>query len=142
MLLDSSLRYINGLSDNTRVITVEYTLIDKVNDSIELAQELVELLRDVPCKINLIPFNPFPQSDYRRPSNNRIKAFQRVLNEAGFVAPIRTTRGDDIDAACGQLAGMVVDRTRRSERHRQRWQSTNSDAHEQVVHIVGANSNA
>lgn len=142
MLLDSSLRYINGLSDNKRVITVEYTLIDKVNDSIELAQELVELLRDVPCKINLIPFNPFPQSDYRRPSNNRIKAFQRVLNEAGFVAPIRTTRGDDIDAACGQLAGMVVDRTRRSERHRQRWQSTNSDAHEQVVHIVGANSNA
>ncbi|NNC55797.1 MAG: 23S rRNA (adenine(2503)-C(2))-methyltransferase RlmN, partial [Pseudomonadales bacterium] len=78
----------------------------------------VGLLRDIPCKINLIPFNPFALSDYKRPSNNRIKAFQRVLNEAGFVAPIRTTRGADIDAACGQLAGEVLDRTRRSERYR------------------------
>ena len=118
MLLESSLRYIEGLSDNKRVITVEYTLIDKVNDDLAQARELVELLRDVPCKINLIPFNPFSLSDYRRPSNNRVKAFQRVLNEAGFIAPIRTTRGDDIDAACGQLVGQVMDRTRRSERYR------------------------
>lgn len=116
-LLDASLRYINGLSDNKRVVTIEYTLIDKVNDTLALAHDLVELLRDVPCKINLIPFNPFPGSGYRRPSNNRIKAFQKVLNEAGFVAPIRTTRGDDIDAACGQLVGRVEDRTRRSERY-------------------------
>lgn len=117
MLLDSSLRYINGLSDNKRVITIEYTLIDKVNDSLPLAYELAELLKDVPCKINLIPFNPFPLSDYRRPSNNRVKAFQKVLNEAGFVAPIRTTRGDDIDAACGQLVGQVADRTNRNARY-------------------------
>jgi 23S rRNA (adenine2503-C2)-methyltransferase len=132
MLLDSSLRYIKGLSDSKRVITIEYTLIDKVNDSLILAQELVELLRDVPCKINLIPFNPFPLSDYQRPSNNRIKAFQRVLNQAGFIAPVRTTRGDDIDAACGQLVGQVEDRTRRAERY-------SAAAKEQIdpVRIVG-----
>lgn len=132
MLLDSSLRYINGLSDSKRVITIEYTLIDKINDSLILAQELVELLRDVPCKINLIPFNPFPNSGYKRPSNNRIKAFQRVLNEAGFIAPVRTTRGDDIDAACGQLVGQVKDRTRRAERY-------SAAAAEQIdpVRIVG-----
>ncbi len=116
-LLQASLDYMNGLPDK-RVMTIEYTLIDRVNDTLELAAELVELLRDVPCKINLIPFNPFPQSDYRRPSNNRVKAFQRVLNEAGLIAPIRTTRGDDIDAACGQLVGQVQDRTKRSERYR------------------------
>ena len=131
MLLDASLRYINGLSDNKRVITIEYTLIDKVNDSLELAHELVALLKDVPCKINLIPFNPFPLSDYRRPSNNRVKAFQKVLNEAGFVAPIRTTRGDDIDAACGQLVGRVADRTKRSQRH------LNAQSAEQTVRIIG-----
>lgn len=116
-LLESSLRYINGLSDSKRVVTIEYTLIDRVNDTIDLAVELVELLRDIPCKINLIPFNPFPGSDYKRPSNNRIKAFQRILNEAGFIAPIRTTRGDDINAACGQLVGQVEDRTRRNARY-------------------------
>ncbi|HAW14121.1 MAG TPA: hypothetical protein DCW37_02780 [Cellvibrionales bacterium] len=133
MLLDSSLRYINGLSDNKRVITIEYTLIDKINDSQPLAHELVELLKDVPCKINLIPFNPFPLSDYQRPSNNRIKAFQRILNEAGFIAPIRTTRGDDIDAACGQLVGQVADRTRRNERYLNAQAVTD----EQTVRIVG-----
>ena len=133
MLLDSSLRYINGLSDNKRVITIEYTLIDKINDSQPLAHELVELLKDVPCKINLIPFNPFPLSDYQRPSNNRIKAFQRILNEAGFIAPIRTTRGDDIDAACGQLVGQVNDRTRRNERYLNAQAVTD----EQTVRIVG-----
>ncbi len=117
MLLESSLRYIAGLSDSKRVITIEYTLIDRVNDSLALAHELADLLKEVPCKINLIPFNPFSLSDYKRPSRNRIKAFQRVLNEAGFIAPVRTTRGDDIDAACGQLVGQVADRTRRSERY-------------------------
>ena len=120
MLLESSLRYINGLSDKKRVITIEYTLMDHVNDTLELANELALLLKNVPCKINLIPFNPFPHADYKRPSNNRIKAFQRVLNEAGFVAPIRTTRGEDIDAACGQLVGQVADKTRRAQRHQAR----------------------
>lgn len=141
MLLESSLRYINGLSDNKRVITIEYTLIDKVNDSLPLAYELVELLKDVPCKINLIPFNPFPLSDYRRPSNNRVKAFQKVLNEAGFIAPIRTTRGDDIDAACGQLVGQVVDRTRRNERymnaHINKQENTLGSADISPVRIIG-----
>jgi 23S rRNA (adenine2503-C2)-methyltransferase len=127
MLLDSAQRYINGLSDSKRVVTIEYTLIDGVNDTLVLANELAVLLRDVPCKINLIPFNPFPAVNYRRPSNNRIKAFQRVLNEAGYIAPIRTTRGDDIDAACGQLVGQVADRTRRSERYKA--------AQEQLVRI-------
>jgi 23S rRNA (adenine2503-C2)-methyltransferase len=132
MLLESSLRYINGLSDNKRVITIEYTLIDKVNDSLPLAHELVALLHDVPCKINLIPFNPFPLSDYQRPSNNRVKAFQRVLNEAGFIAPVRTTRGDDIDAACGQLVGQVADRTKR----KQRYLSNQNSNEEQSVRII------
>ena len=93
---------------------------------------IVDLLRDVPCKINLIPYNPFPLSDYQRPSNNRIKAFQRVLNEAGFIAPIRTTRGDDIDAACGQLVGQVADRTKRKER----YLSDQNSNKEQSVRIV------
>tara|TARA_B100000767_G_scaffold274067_1_gene305990 strand:- start:1162 stop:2364 length:1203 start_codon:yes stop_codon:yes gene_type:complete len=132
MLLESSLRYINGLSDNKRVITIEYTLIDHVNDSLPLAHELVALLRDVPCKINLIPFNPFPLSDYKRPSNNRVKAFQRVLNGAGFIAPVRTTRGDDIDAACGQLVGQVADRTKRQ----QRYLSNQKNNDEQSVRII------
>ena len=132
MLLDSSLRYINGLSDNKRVITIEYTLIDKINDSIELAHELVDLLKNIPCKINLIPFNPFQGSDYKKPSNNRIKVFQSVLNNAGFIATIRTTRGDDIGAACGQLVGSVLDRTKRSERYNQK----SSKNHEQAVKII------
>ena len=136
MLLDSSLRYINGLSDNKRVITIEYTLIDKVNDTLPLAYELAELLKDVPCKINLIPFNPFPLSDYQRPSNNRVKAFQRVLNEAGFIAPVRTTRGDDIDAACGQLVGQVIDKTRRNERYLNAQAANQSEP----VRIVGGPS--
>ncbi|MBT8140331.1 MAG: 23S rRNA (adenine(2503)-C(2))-methyltransferase RlmN [Gammaproteobacteria bacterium] len=119
MLMDSAQRYMDAVGGNKRVITIEYTLIDQVNDSLQLAQQLAQLLKNVPCKINLIPFNPFPLSDYRRPSNNRIHAFQRVLREAGHIAHIRTTRGEDIDAACGQLAGEVLDRTRRSERYRQ-----------------------
>jgi 23S rRNA (adenine2503-C2)-methyltransferase len=100
-------------------VTVEYTLIAGVNDQPEHARELVELLREFPCKINLIPFNPFPQSDYRRPSGNAVSRFWQVLVDAGYIVTVRTTRGDDIDAACGQLVGQVVDRTRRSERYRQ-----------------------
>jgi len=97
---------------------VEYILIKGVNDSVELARELAVLLRDYPCKINLIPFNPFPQSNYERPSRNAVSRFWNVLTEAGLRVTVRTTRGDDIDAACGQLVGQVRDRTRRSERHK------------------------
>ena len=105
-------------SDKKRVVTVEYTLIAGVNDQQEHARELAVLLRDFPCKINLIPFNTFDQSDYRRPSGNAVSRFWQVLVDAGYIVTVRTTRGDDIDAACGQLVGQVVDRTRRSERHR------------------------
>jgi 23S rRNA (adenine2503-C2)-methyltransferase len=119
MLLDSCRRYIDAQSDNKRVVTVEYTLIAGVNDQPEQARELAELLRDFPCKINLIPFNTFAQSDYRRPSGNAVSRFWQVLVDAGYIVTVRTTRGDDISAACGQLVGQVVDRTRRSERYRQ-----------------------
>ncbi|TQV85720.1 23S rRNA (adenine(2503)-C(2))-methyltransferase RlmN [Exilibacterium tricleocarpae] len=118
MLLASARRYIEGLPDNHRKITIEYTLIDGVNDRPHHARELAELLKDVPVKINLIPFNPFSQSDYRRVSDGALRRFQNLLIQAGFTTTVRTTRGDDIDAACGQLAGSVNDRTRRSERYR------------------------
>jgi 23S rRNA (adenine2503-C2)-methyltransferase len=95
-------------------ITVEYVMLDKVNDDIEQAHQLVELLGDLVCKVNLIPFNPFPNTPYLRSSNNRVYRFQRVLHEAGINCTIRKTRGDDIDAACGQLAGKVKDRTKRT----------------------------
>ena len=97
-------------------ITFEYVMLDGVNDSDAHARELLALLRDVPCKFNLIPFNPFPGSAYRRSSNTRIRAFQQILLDAEIVTTVRKTRGDDIDAACGQLAGQVKDRTQRSRR--------------------------
>lgn len=120
MLLESARNYIDRQADSKRVVTVEYTLIAGVNDQLEHARELVTLLRDFPCKINLIPFNTFAQSNYERPSGNAVSRFWQVLVDAGFVVTVRTTRGDDIDAACGQLVGQVVDRTRRSERYRAR----------------------
>jgi 23S rRNA (adenine2503-C2)-methyltransferase len=97
-----------------RSITFEYTLIDGVNDHPEHARKLVKLLRRVPSKLNLIPFNPFPGTAYRCSSPERISAFQQIVMDGGLIATVRKTRGDDIDAACGQLAGRVVDRTRRS----------------------------
>lgn len=120
-LLDSAKRYITGLSDK-RDITIEYTLIKEVNDRQHHAEELAELLRDIPCKVNLIPFNPFPLSDLERVSNNALYRFRDILHNAGYVVTIRTTRGDDIDAACGQLAGQFYDRTRRRERYEARAQ--------------------
>ena len=118
VLLESCRNYIAAQTDTKRVVTVEYTLIAGVNDQQEHARELAELLRDFPCKINLIPFNTFDQSDYQRPSGNAVSRFWQVLVDAGYIVTVRTTRGDDIDAACGQLVGQVVDRTRRSERYR------------------------
>lgn len=119
-LLASARRYIDAQKDSKRVVTIEYTLMAGVNDQREHAAELAVLLADFPCKINLIPFNPFPNSGYERPSGNAVSRFWQVLVDAGFIVTVRTTRGDDIDAACGQLVGEVVDRTRRSERHRAR----------------------
>ncbi|MDP5210073.1 23S rRNA (adenine(2503)-C(2))-methyltransferase RlmN [Microbulbifer sp. 2205BS26-8] len=117
-LLDSAKRYIERMPDTHRKMTIEYTLIREVNDRPEHAQQLAELLRDIPVKINLIPFNPFELSGYQRVSNNALRRFQQILLDKGFTVTVRTTRGDDIDAACGQLAGSVNDRTRRAERYR------------------------
>ena len=120
-LLAACERYIAKQTDTHRVVTIEYTLIAGVNDRLEHAQELADLLKDFPCKVNLIPFNPFPQSDYQRPSRNAVQRFWQAMTDAGFVTTVRTTRGDDIDAACGQLVGQVADKTRRSERHKARY---------------------
>ncbi len=94
-------------------VTFEYVMLDGVNDQDTHAAELIALVRDVPCKLNLIPFNPFPGSEFRTSPRARIVAFQQRLMHAGLVATIRKTRGDDIDAACGQLAGQVQDRIKR-----------------------------
>ncbi|MES2662628.1 MAG: 23S rRNA (adenine(2503)-C(2))-methyltransferase RlmN, partial [Pseudomonadota bacterium] len=118
MLLDVCKRYVEKVGTRRRV-TMEYVMLKDVNDSIEHAKQLAELLTDVPSKINLIPFNPFPYAPYKTPSMNQIHRFQDYLNNAGFTTTIRTTRGEDIDAACGQLAGQIQDRTKRSEQ----WQA-------------------
>jgi 23S rRNA (adenine2503-C2)-methyltransferase len=97
-------------------VTFEYCMLDGVNDTDQHARELVQLVKSVPCKFNLIPFNPFPESGLTRSANPRIKAFAQILMDAGVVTTIRKTRGDDIDAACGQLAGEVQDRTKVQER--------------------------
>jgi 23S rRNA (adenine2503-C2)-methyltransferase len=116
VVLEACRRYIARLGEK-RHLTVEYTLLKDVNDQPEHALEMIALLKDFPCKINLIPFNPFPFSGYERPSNNAIRRFQDLLYKAGHNVTVRTTRGEDIDAACGQLVGQVADRTRRSERY-------------------------
>ncbi len=123
-LLAACRRYLDKQPDKHRVVTVEYTLIAGVNDSMDQARELAQVLRDLPCKVNLIPFNPFSLSDYQRPSKSAVSRFWQVMTDAGYVTTVRTTRGDDIDAACGQLAGQVQDRTRRAERHRRKAEET------------------
>ena len=97
-------------------ITFEYVMLDGVNDSVSHARELVQLVHDTPCKFNLIPFNPFPDSGYKRSSPEAVRIFRDVLMQAGLVTTVRKTRGDDIAAACGQLAGQVLDKTRRVQR--------------------------
>ncbi len=115
-LLAACNRYVGGLGER-RVLTMEYTLLRGVNDSPAQARELAELLRGLRCKINLIPFNPFPASGYQRPEAERVRSFQKMLMDAGLAVMLRTTRGDDIGAACGQLTGAVRDRTRRQARY-------------------------
>ena len=116
VVLNACRNYISRLGEK-RVLTIEYTLLKGVNDQPEHAEQMIPLLAGIPCKINLIPFNPFPHSGYERPSNNAIRRFQDILHKAGHNVTVRTTRGEDIDAACGQLVGQVMDRTRRSERY-------------------------
>ena len=111
-------RYLEKSNANQGRVTIEYVMLDHVNDGTEHAHQLAELLKDTPCKINLIPWNPFPGAPYGRSSNSRIDRFSKVLMEYGFTTIVRKTRGDDIDAACGQLAGDVIDRTKRTLRKR------------------------
>lgn len=114
-LLAACKRYVEG--DARRRVTIEYVMLDGVNDSLQHARELVQCLKGLKAKVNLIPFNPFPGVLYERSPMTVINAFRDVLMEAGIITVTRKTRGDDIDAACGQLAGRIDDRTNRSARH-------------------------
>ena len=111
-LLDACWRYAEEYYG--RFITFEYVMLRGVNDSLEHADELAALLKGKPAKINLIPFNPFPGTEYRCSPESRILEFQSIVMAGGLIATVRKTRGEDIDAACGQLVGKVLDRTRRS----------------------------
>lgn len=114
MLMDSVNEYLKVSNANHGKVTIEYVMLDHINDCVEHAHQLAEVLKDTPCKINLIPWNPFPEAPYAKSSNTRIDRFQKTLMEYGFTVIVRKTRGDDIDAACGQLAGDVIDRTKRT----------------------------
>ena len=114
MLMDSVHRYLEVSNANHGKVTIEYVLLDHVNDGTEHAHQLAPVLKNTPCKINLIPWNPFPEAPYGKSSNSRVDRFQKTLMEYGFTVIVRKTRGDDIDAACGQLAGDVIDRTKRT----------------------------
>ena len=118
-LIDSVNRYLSTSNANHGKVTIEYVMLDHVNDHVEHAHQLAEVLKNTPCKINLIPWNPFPQAPYAKSSNTRIDRFQKTLMEYGLTVIVRKTRGDDIDAACGQLAGDVIDRTKRTALKRQ-----------------------
>ncbi len=109
-VLDAVRNYISKSNANCGKVTIEYVLLDGVNDSLDQAKALGKLLSDLPCKINLIPFNPHEASEYRKPSGNRVERFARELMDMGFTVMKRSTRGDDIAAACGQLAGQVKNR--------------------------------
>ncbi|QDC96489.1 23S rRNA (adenine(2503)-C(2))-methyltransferase RlmN [Candidatus Methylopumilus universalis] len=95
-------------------VTFEYVMLDGINDSVDDAKALLNIVKDVPCKFNLIPFNPFPNSGYQCSSSDQIRKFKEVLMNQDYIVTVRKTRGDDIDAACGQLAGQVKDKTTRS----------------------------
>jgi len=116
--IDSARRYLSKMPDSRRKVTVEYTLMDQVNDRASHALELSRVLRELPCKINLIPFNPFPGTEFRRVSDVAMNRFRDILHREGYTVTVRTTRGDDIAAACGQLAGLVNDKTRRQARYK------------------------
>ena len=120
--LASCRRYIDGSTANEKV-TIEYVMLNGINDSMEQARELAQTLRGTPSKVNLIPWNPFPGAPYTKSSNSRVDRFAKVLQEEGYTTIVRRTRGDDIDAACGQLAGDVVDRTKRTMKKRMKGDS-------------------
>jgi 23S rRNA (adenine2503-C2)-methyltransferase len=113
-LLAACVRYIEKAPRD--FVTFEYVMLDGVNDTAAQARQLAKLVQSVPCKINLIPFNPFPHSGYQRSNADAIARFRDSLMQAGLTVTVRKTRGDDIDAACGQLVGQVQDKTRRRGR--------------------------
>ncbi|GAC20909.1 bifunctional tRNA (adenosine(37)-C2)-methyltransferase TrmG/ribosomal RNA large subunit methyltransferase RlmN [Paraglaciecola arctica] len=113
VFLASVRRYLAKSNANQGKVTVEYVMLNGINDSTDQAHALAKVMADTPCKINLIPFNPYPGSPYTCSSNSRIDRFAKVLMEYGLIVVVRRTRGEDIDAACGQLVGEVVDRTKR-----------------------------
>lgn len=120
-------------------VTIEYVMLDGVNDQPKHAKQLIQLLGDLPSKINLIPFNPFPHAPYERSARTRIEGFQKALADAGFVCTVRQTRGDDIDAACGQLVGQVADRTRRAEKWKQKvvaQKAVDAETNQNTAHSV------
>ena len=114
-LIDACRRFMAKRSPRSR-LTIEYVMLAGVNDAKQDAEELIEILQDIPVLINLIPFNPFPGSGYETPSNNAIRRFQDILMKAGLTTVVRKTRGEDIDAACGQLVGKVEDKSRREQK--------------------------
>ena len=114
-LIEACRRFMAKRSPRSR-LTIEYVMLAGVNDSKQDAQELIKVLKDIPVLINLIPFNPFPGSGYETSSNNAVRRFQDVLMKAGLTTVIRKTRGEDIDAACGQLVGKVEDKSRREQK--------------------------
>jgi 23S rRNA (adenine2503-C2)-methyltransferase len=124
-LLAACVRYIEKAPRD--FVTFEYVMLDGVNDTDTHAHELVRVLADVPCKVNLIPFNPFPGAGYTRSSSVAVARFRDILRSAEITATVRKTRGEDIDAACGQLAGEVQDRTRRQARRNARGNAAASD---------------
>jgi 23S rRNA (adenine2503-C2)-methyltransferase len=113
-LMDACKRYVGR--DHRRKVTIEYVMLDGINDSPAHARQLIRVLSHVPSKVNLIPFNPFPGTDYRCSSRETIQRFSEILQAGGLITTTRKTRGNDIDAACGQLVGKVNDRTRRTIR--------------------------
>ncbi|MFV2060532.1 MAG: 23S rRNA (adenine(2503)-C(2))-methyltransferase RlmN [Gammaproteobacteria bacterium] len=125
ILLESCRRYIQD--ESRRKITFEYVMLDGINDQPAHARELIKLLRDIPSKVNLIPFNPFPQTDFKCSSADIIEKFSEILMKAGLVTMTRKTRGDDIDAACGQLAGKVMDRTKRTQNKKNNNNNNNNN---------------
>jgi 23S rRNA (adenine2503-C2)-methyltransferase len=113
-LMDACRRFVTDKPG--RHVTIEYVMLKNINDKREHAKQLARLLEGIPCKVNLIPFNPFPGADYQRSLVEDMDVFLGVLKKAGYIATLRKTRGDDIDAACGQLVGQIIDRTRRNAR--------------------------
>ena len=130
-LLAACMRYVEKAP--REFVMFEYVMLDGVNDTLAHARELAALVRDMPCKINLIPFNPFPGSGYSRSKPDAVERFQDVLMRAHLTTTVRRTRGDDIDAACGQLAGEVQDRTRRAERREAREQAAANGPADQIA---------